>query len=142
MVKTAENAPATAEVCSEIIAKCFPEEFVKCFNGGKALGEELLQEQYDFMFYTGGINGGKAVMASAAKSLTPLVLELGGKSPCIIEASADLKLAATRLAFGKWLNCGQTCVAPDYVLIDRRVKNAFLEHLKGAIPKMYGQKPL
>ncbi len=139
MVKTAENAPETAEVCSEIIAKCFPEEFVKCFNGGKELGEELLKEQYDFLFYTGGINGGKAVMASAAKFLTPLVLELGGKSPCIVDSDAKLPLSAKRIVWGKFLNAGQTCVAPDYILVHESIKDKLIETLKNEIAAFYGE---
>ena len=139
MVKTAELSPATAEIASRIIAKSFPEEFVCCFNGGRELGEALLREKYDFLFYTGGTGGGRAVMESAAKNLTPLVLELGGKSPCLVDCDAKLPVCARRLVWGKFLNAGQTCVAPDYVLVHESVREKFLEALKAEITAFYGE---
>ena len=99
-------------------------------EGGRAENSVLLEERFDYIFFTGGVSVGKLVMEKAAAHLTPVTLELGGKSPCIVDRSADLKLAASRIAFGKYLNCGQTCVAPDYLLIDRRVKDTFLEQFR------------
>ncbi|MBO5762110.1 MAG: aldehyde dehydrogenase [Lentisphaeria bacterium] len=139
MVKTAEQSGETAKVCKEIIEQVFPEEFVACWNGGRDLGEKLLKEKYDFLFYTGGINGGKAVMASAAESLTPLVLELGGKSPCIVDEDAKLPLSAKRIVWGKFLNAGQTCVAPDYILVHESIKEKLLDALKKEIIRFYGE---
>lgn len=139
MVKSAEQSPATAQICKEIIEEVFPEEFVCCFNGGRLLGEELLKEQYDFLFYTGGMNGGKAVMAAAAEFLTPLVLELGGKSPCIVDQDAKVQLSAKRIVWGKFLNAGQTCVAPDYILVHESLKEKLLLALKKEIINFYGE---
>lgn len=141
VVKTAELSPATAEICSEIIAKCFPPEFVSCFNGARDVGEALLKEKYDFMFYTGGRSGGKAVMASAAENLTPLVLELGGKSPCIVDRDARIPLAAKRIVWGKFLNAGQTCVAPDYILVHESLRDQLIESLQKEIRAFYGEDP-
>ena len=142
IVKPSAYSPATSAVMKKLIESVFPPEYVTVVEGGRKENAQLLEERFDYIFFTGGASVGKLVMEKAAAHLTPVSLELGGKSPCVIDISADLKLAATRLAFGKWLNCGQTCVAPDYVLIDRRVKDTFLTFLKDAISKMYGAEPL
>ena len=102
----------------------------------------LLQEHFDYIFFTGSQAVGRVVMESAARYLTPVTLELGGKSPCLVEKSADLKLAARRIVFGKLLNCGQTCVAPDFIYCDRRIKDRLVEELKDQIRLQYGVKPL
>jgi len=142
VVKPSAYAPATSAVITDLLHDVFPEEYVAVVQGGRRENALLLEQKFDYIFFTGGSSVGKLVMEKASANLTPVSLELGGKSPCIVDSSADLKLAARRIAFGKWLNCGQTCVAPDYVLVDRKVKDAFLTHLKGAIPAMYGADPL
>lgn len=120
----------------------FPEEYVTVVEGGRAENSALLEERFDYIFFTGGVSVGKLVMEKASAHLTPVTLELGGKSPCIVDKTANLKLAAARIAFGKYLNCGQTCVAPDYLLIDSSVKDAFLEQFIRTVRSMYGEKPL
>ena len=142
IVKPSAYSPATSAIIAEIIREVFPQEYVAAVEGGRAENTELLNQRFDYIFFTGGVTVGKLVMEKASAHLTPVTLELGGKSPCIIDRTANLQIAATRLAFGKFLNCGQTCVAPDYVLIDRSVKDAFLPLLKEQIIKMYGAHPL
>ncbi|MEG0517600.1 MAG: aldehyde dehydrogenase family protein [Bacteroidales bacterium] len=114
-----------------------PASPIEIMTGGPKVMENLLQEKYDYIFYTGGPGFGKTIAGKAAEDLTPVTLELGGKSPCIITATSNLKLAAKRVAWGKFLNCGQTCVAPDYLLIESTVKNDFLCFLKSAIHTLY-----
>ena len=138
VVKPSAYAPASSGVIREILADCFPPELACAVEGGRAENQALLDQKFDYIFFTGGVEVGKQVMSKAAEHLTPVTLELGGKSPCIVAADARLELAARRLAFGKLLNCGQTCVAPDYLLIDRRVKDVFLELLKQQMTAMYG----
>lgn len=142
IVKPSAYSPATSAVIAQLLREVFPEEYVAVVEGGRAENTELLNQRFDYIFFTGGVTVGKLVMEKASAHLTPVTLELGGKSPCIIDRTANLQIAAARLAFGKFLNCGQTCVAPDYVLIDRSVKDAFLPLLKEQITKMYGTQPL
>lgn len=142
ILKPSAYSPATSAVIRQIIEEVFSPEYVAVVEGGRAENTELLNQRFDYIFFTGGVTVGKQVMEKAAANLTPVTLELGGKSPCIIDNTCDLKIAAARLAFGKFLNCGQTCVAPDYVLIDRQVKDAFLPLLKEQIARMYGTDPL
>lgn len=138
LLKPSAYAPATSAVIREIIAACFPPEYVAVVEGGRKENQALLEQRFDYIFFTGGVTVGKEVMRKAAEHLTPVSLELGGKSPCVVDATAKLDLAARRLAFGKLLNCGQTCVAPDYLLIDRRVKDEFIALLKKHIAAMTG----
>ena len=142
VVKPSAYSPATSAVLRDILAECFPPEFVAVVEGGRAENQALLDQKFDYIFFTGGVEVGKEVMTRAARHLTPVTLELGGKSPCIVDATARLDLAAKRLVFGKLLNCGQTCVAPDYLLIDRRVKTPFLAYVQRWITVMYGENPL
>lgn len=142
IVKPSAYSPATSRVIKKIISECFPPEYVAVVEGGRAENQSLLQQKFDYIFFTGGVKVGKEVMAHAARNLTPVTLELGGKSPCVVDATAKLDLAAKRLAFGKVLNCGQTCVAPDYLLIDRRVEQEFLRHYTRHITAMLGKEPL
>lgn len=125
VVKPSAYAPATSAVIAAIVKECFPEGYVAVIEGGRQENQELLEQRFDYIFFTGSVSVGKLVMEKAAKHLTPVSLELGGKSPCIVDHTAKLSLAAKRIVFGKFLNCGQTCVAPDYVLVERRVKDAF-----------------
>ena len=142
VVKPSAYSPATSAVIRDILAACFPPEYVSVVEGGRAENQALLDQKFDSMFVTGGVSVGRAVMTKAAAHLTPVTLELGGKSPCVVDATAKLDLAAKRLVFGKLLNCGQTCVAPDYLLIDRRVKEEFLACVKKWMSAMYGAEPL
>ena len=142
VVKPSAYAPATSAVIRTILSECFPQEYVAVVEGGRKENQALLDQRFDYIFFTGGVTVGREVMRKAAEHLTPVSLELGGKSPCIVDATAKLDLAAKRLAFGKLLNCGQTCVAPDYLLIDRKVKDEFLGHLKKHIAAMIGDDAL
>ena len=142
VVKPSAYAPVTSSVIRTIISECFPPEYVAVVEGGRRENQALLDQRFDYIFFTGGVTVGKEVMRKAAEHLTPVSLELGGKSPCIVDATAKLDLAAKRLAFGKLLNCGQTCVAPDYLLIDRKVKDEFLALLKKHITAMLGKDAL
>lgn len=142
ILKPSAYSPATSAVIAKLIRSVFPPEYVAVVEGGRAENQSLLDLPFDYIFFTGGVTVGKTVMEKAAAHLTPITLELGGKSPCIIDRTADLSIAAKRIAFGKYLNCGQTCVAPDYVLIDPAVKDEFLARLKKEITAMYGEAPL
>ena len=142
ILKPSAYAPATSAVIRELIEAVFPPEYVAVVEGGRAENTALLEQRFDYIFFTGGVTVGKLVMEKASRHLTPVTLELGGKSPCIVEESANLKIAARRLAFGKYLNAGQTCVAPDYLLVQDSVKEPFLALLKQEIRNMYGEKPL
>lgn len=142
IVKPSAYSPATSAVIEKIIKKCFPEEYVAVVLGGRKENAALLEEKFDFVFFTGSSEVGKEVLRHTAETLTPAVLELGGKSPCIIDKSAKIKLAAKRVVFGKYLNCGQTCVAPDYILCHKDVKDEFVKAVCKQIKKQYGKKPL
>lgn len=142
IVKPSAYSPRTSEIISYIIEKCFKSEYVACVTGGREENASLLKQRFDLIFFTGSPSVGKEVLRNAAENLTPTVLELGGKSPCIIEKTADIKLAAKRIAFGKFLNCGQTCVAPDYILCDSSIKEQFVNALTNEIKKQYGENPL
>ncbi len=135
-------APRTSAVISQIVSTVFPEEYVAVVQGGRAENTDLLEQQFDYIFFTGGVNVGRLVLEKAAQHCTPVTLELGGKSPCIVDEPADLNVTAQRIAFGKYLNCGQTCVAPDYLLIQESVRDRFLPILEETIQKMYGEAPL
>lgn len=142
VVKPASYAKNTSNIIKQILSECFEEEYISVVLGGREQNAELLEQRFDYIFFTGSVNVGKLVAEKASKNLTPVTLELGGKSPCIIDHTANLKVTAKRLAFGKFLNLGQTCVAPDYLLIEKSVKDEFLKLLKKEIMKMYGEKPL
>ena len=142
VVKPSAYSPATSAAIRELLSECFPPDHVAVVEGGRAENQALLDQKFDYIFFTGGVAVGKEVMAKAARNLTPVTLELGGKSPCVVDATARLDLAARRLVFGKLLNCGQTCVAPDYLLIDRRVKDRFLAHVRKWIAAQYGADAL
>lgn len=142
IVKPSAYSPATTEIMKEIIETCFPEEYVAVVTGGREENKHLLDLKFDHIFFTGSQAVGKVVMEKAAAHLTPVTLELGGKSPCIIDSSAKIKLAAKRVVFGKYLNCGQTCVAPDYVLCEEAVVEEFKKEVVKQIRKQFGKKPL
>ena len=142
VVKPSAYSPATSALIAELIEEAFDPGYVTCILGGREENSLLLEQRWDYIFFTGSPGVGKLVMEKASRFLTPVSLELGGKSPCIIAADADLELAATRLAFGKWLNVGQTCIAPDYVLCDASVHERFVELLKEKTAAMYGSDAL
>ena len=142
IVKPSAYSPATSRMVEKIIAECFDPAYVAVVTGGRAENTALLDQKFDLIFFTGSQAVGKEVLRRAAEHLTPSVLELGGKSPCIVDASASIKLAARRIVFGKYLNCGQTCVAPDYILCERSVKDKLLEAVKAEIRGQYGDNPL
>ena len=139
IVKPSAYAPATSAVMEMIIKETYPPEYVRMITGGRQENQTLLTQRFDKIFFTGGKTVGREVLRHAAEYLTPVTLELGGKSPCIVDSTAKIPLAARRIVFGKYLNCGQTCVAPDYVLVERRVKDAFLKYLIYWTKKMYGE---
>lgn len=142
VLKPSELAPHCASVLKKMIGEIFPSHYVAVINGDRRISEHLLTKKFDHIFYTGGERVGRIVMEKAAKTLTPITLELGGKSPCIIEKSADIKLSAKRIVFGKFLNSGQTCVAPDYILADQEIEKELIFYLKYWIKEMIGAHPL
>ena len=142
IIKPSAYSPATSEVISRIVGECFNPEYVAVVTGGRAENTCLLDADFDYIFFTGSKTVGKEVMRHAAEHLTPVTLELGGKSPCIVAPDADLKLAARRIVFGKYLNCGQTCVAPDYILCHNSVYEKFIEYVKAEIIRQFSDKPL
>ena len=142
IVKPSAYSPATSKIVEKIIKESFAPEYVAVVTGGRAENTALLDQKFDFVFFTGSQAVGKEVLRRAAEHLTPAVLELGGKSPCIVDASANIGLAAKRIVWGKYLNCGQTCVAPDYILCERSVKDEFVKAACAEIKKQYGDDPL
>ncbi len=142
VVKPSAYSPHTSEVLRLILSECFEPQYVAVVTGGRAENTCLLREHFDYIFFTGSQNVGKEVMRNAAEYLTPVTLELGGKSPCIVDQTADIKLAAKRIVFGKYLNCGQTCVAPDYVYCHRSVKEKLIKEVQKQIRRQYGKQPL
>lgn len=142
IVKPSAYSPATSRIIEKIIKECFDPEYVSVVTGGRAENAALLEQKFDFVFFTGSQAVGKEVLRHTAEHLTPAVLELGGKSPCIVDKSANIKLAAKRIVFGKYLNCGQTCVAPDYILCESSIKDKFIYEVIKQIKKQYGDNPL
>ncbi|MBQ1180028.1 MAG: aldehyde dehydrogenase [Methanocorpusculum sp.] len=142
VVKPSAYSPATSRIVEKIVSECFEPEYVAVVTGGRAENTELLNQKFDMVFFTGSQNVGREVLRRTAENLTPAVLELGGKSPCIIDSSAKIRLAAKRIVFGKFLNCGQTCVAPDYILCDSSVKEELTASLIDEISKQFGERPL
>lgn len=142
IIKPSELTPNTSDLLRKILSEIFPEEYVSVVIGGVEMSEALLSEKVDNIFFTGSVPVGKIIMKAAAKNLTPLTLELGGKSPCIVYKDANIKLAAKRIAWGKFLNAGQTCIAPDYLYVHEEVKAEFLKEIKAAVIELYGNQPL
>ena len=142
ILKPSAYAPQTSAVLAKLIAACFKEEYVAVVEGGRKENKELLDQRFDYIFFTGGVKVGRLVLEKAAKYMTPVTLELGGKSPCIVDETANIKLAARRIVFGKLLNSGQTCVAPDYVLVHEDVKDELIAAMKKELVRMLGKRPL
>jgi aldehyde dehydrogenase (NAD+) len=141
VLKPSELTPKTSEIIAKIIKKTFPTNHVEVIEGGFEVSQQLLSQRWDYIFFTGSVPVGKIVAKAAAENLTPVTLELGGKNPCIIDNTANLKLAAKRIVWGKFINAGQTCIAPDYILIQKDMKNHFMEFMKLEITKAYGENP-
>ncbi len=141
ILKPASSSAACSDVLDEMISDCFPEEHVKVVKRAKGENYNILDEKFDRILFTGSPETGKKVLAAAARHITPVTLELGGKSPCIVHKDADIQLAAARASMGKFINAGQNCVSPDYALVHRDVKNKFTENLKLRVKKMYTNNP-
>ncbi len=142
VVKPSAYSPATSAIVAKLIRECFPAAYVAVVTGGRKENTTLLQQKFDLVFFTGSQAVGKEVLRHTAETLTPAILELGGKSPCIVDQTADIPLAAKRIVFGKFLNCGQTCVAPDYILCHESVKDALVSALCEQVKRQYGADPL
>ena len=141
VIKPSELTPKSTEILTKILAEVFPVDHVAVFQGGAEVSQALLEEPWDHIFFTGSCQVGQIVATAAAKTLSPVTLELGGKSPCIVTAQANLKVAAKRIMSAKFFNVGQTCVAPDYILVESSVRDEFLKYLKQHLQESYGNKP-
>lgn len=142
ILKPSAYSPACSDLLAKLIHRYFPAKYLTVITGGRSENTALLQQHFDYIFFTGSKTVGREVMRQASSHLTPVTLELGGKSPCLVDESADLALAARRIVFGKFLNCGQTCVAPDYILCDASVRNQLLQALEKEIHRQFGKQPL
>ncbi len=142
IIKPSAYSPNTAALIAEMMKQCFSQEYVAVVLGGREENAHLLEKKFDFVFFTGSQEVGKVVLRHTAEHLTPAVLELGGKSPVIVDETADIPLAAKRIVFGKTINCGQTCVAPDYILCHSTVKDRLIAELKKQITLQLGERPL
>ena len=138
-LKASSNAPKIAEVMASVVRECFDPAHVCLVSGGRSMNELLFKQRFDLIFFTGSTNLGKVVMRAAAEHLTPVILELGGKSPAIVDAGANIKIAARRIAWGKCINAGQTCIAPDYVLVQENLKAEFVKCVIEEMEAMYGK---
>lgn len=140
-VKPSNYSPNVSALIKKMLEEIYPAEYVSVIEGGQEANQSLLSQKFDYIFFTGSVKVGKLVMESASHNLTPVSLELGGKSPCIVDETADLELAAKRIVWGKYINAGQTCVAPDYLLVHEKVKDELLEKIVFTIKKFYGPAP-
>ncbi len=141
VLKPSENAPHTAEILQKIVDIVFPPEWVKVIQGGPEIAQKLLTFRWDYIFFTGGLSVAKKVAQAAANHLTPVTLELGGKNPCIVDQTANIKVTARRIVFGKFLNCGQTCIAPDYILAHQSIVEYLTFALQKEIERSYSENP-
>ena len=141
VLKPSELTPNTAAIIQKIINDVFPEDHVSVIQGNAEVATQLLEQRWDYIFFTGSVAVGKIVAQAAAKNLTPVTLELGGKNPCIVDETANLQLAAKRIVWGKFINAGQTCIAPDYILVHQKSKAQFIDYLKAEITNAYGENP-
>ena len=141
MLKPSPYTPNTAMVMEEMINETFNPSYISLVQGGRKTNTALFEKRFDIIFFTGSPNVGKVVMRAAAENLTPVILELGGKSPCIVDKEANIEIAAKRIAWGKTINAGQTCIAPDYVLVHSSVKEQLIKQIGKSIEKMFGSDP-
>lgn len=139
IIKPSNYSPSTSRILEVICSEVFPKEYVAVIQGGREENKTLLEQKFDYIFFTGSVAVGKTVMEAASRHLTPVTLELGGKSPCIVDETANLDLAARRIIWGKFINSGQTCVAPDYVLVHHTVKDELIQNMKRYIMRFYGK---
>lgn len=142
IIKPSENTPHVADVIEKIVTEAFEEKYVAVFQGAIEENTYLLSLPFDYIFFTGSPNVGKIVMKAAAEQLIPLTLELGGKSPTIVHQDADLEKAVQRISAGKWINCGQTCVAPDYIYVHESIKDDFIQKFKDYLKSTYNNESL
>lgn len=142
VMKPSEYAPATSKLIKEMLEIIYVPQYVAVVEGGRAQNTDLLRQQFNYIFFTGSVAVGKVVMQAASQNLTPVTLELGGKSPCIVDDTANIKLAARRIVFGKYLNAGQTCVAPDYVLVQENIKQELMDAIQEETKRAFGEKPI
>ena len=140
-LKPAHYSTHTSETIRELISETFDPRYISVFTGGRDVIQDLLEQRFDYICFTGSTHLGRIVMEKASRHLTPVTLELGGKSPCIVEDDADLDIAARRITFGKFLNSSQTCIAPDYLLVNAKVKKRLIEKMKRSITRLYGPDP-
>lgn len=141
VIKPSEHAPATAEIFEKHLVNYLDSAAFKIVTGDVNVAQQLTEQPFDHIFYTGGSNAAKAIMAAAAQNLTPVTLELGGKSPAVVLSDADITVAARRIVWGKYLNAGQTCIAPDYLLVEESIKERFINALRNQISQLYGEEP-
>lgn len=141
VIKPSEHAPATAEIFEKHLVNYLDSAAFKIVTGDVNVAQQLTEQPFDHIFYTGGSNAAKAIMAAAAQNLTPVTLELGGKSPAVVLSDADITVAARRIVWGKYLNAGQTCIAPDYLLVEESIKERFINALRNQISQFYGEEP-
>lgn len=141
IIKPSEYSPHTSMLMDELISRAFDPSFIKVVTGGADEARALLEERFDYIFFTGSVATGRRVMEAAARHLTPLTLELGGKSPCIIDREVNIEFAARRIAWAKYFNSGQTCIAPDYLFVNSTIKDEFMNCLKKHVHEFYGQDP-
>lgn len=142
VIKPSEFSPSTSATIDKMIRELFNEDYITVFQGEAEATQALLEEKFDYIFFTGSTSVGRIIMTAAARHLTPVTLELGGKSPCIVHEDAHLKYGVKRIAWGKFFNAGQTCIAPDYLLIHRKIKDRFVEKMTGTILSFYGENPM
>lgn len=141
VLKPSNYSAQTAKILVKILSATFRKDYIAVVEGDRNVNQSLLENKFDYIFFTGSVAVGKLVMEKASKHLTPVTLELGGKSPCIVDKTADVELAAKRIAWGKLLNSGQTCVAPDYIFAEQSIKDELIAHLKKYIHQFYGENP-
>ena len=141
VLKPSEIAFNTSKIIADIFQKNFDSSYIAVLEGGVETTQNLLQEKFDHIFFTGGTAIGKIIMQAAAKNLTPVTLELGGKTPCIVDTEINVEYAARRITWGKFINAGQTCIAPDYILVDRRIKPDLIDNIKNCLGEFYGEDP-
>lgn len=141
IIKPSELAPHTAKLLTQLIGEYFPPEYIRVIEGGVETSKQLLEQKFDHIFFTGSTSIGKIVMTAAAKHLTPVTLELGGKSPCIVDKEINLEHTSKRIIWGKFINAGQTCIAPDYLLVNKKIKSALINSLQQVLQEFYGDNP-
>ncbi|MCL2512863.1 MAG: aldehyde dehydrogenase [Oscillospiraceae bacterium] len=142
VIKPSEYSPSTSALLAELIGEIFPQEYIAVVEGGRKANETLLDNKFDYILFTGSVAVGRVVMTAAAKNLTPVTLELGGKNPCIVDGTLDMNLAAKRIVWGKCINSGQVCLSPDYVFVKKGHKQAFTDAFIKAVRKSYGENPI